>query len=257
MNKKKVNVVEQAQLQNVFVAIFQINTIINILVKNLTVPVKIALVNNINLYPQDQKNVGCIGYLVEKILMYINGELLASMQSQPRRAYAQLSFEICISCDGAWEDHEVLYETEMERQKAGKKIREQYKPLSTHQEIQHEVFINKNKSVDPALVRPRPKPGQVDRVPFLPYIRIKPAQREVQQDGTVKFTAPQSVISFKPQEDNMNNYKQNVIKSHDKLDYMDSNVQSNLQKGQVQKIGTGYKNINQKQVALQKNITKK
>lgn len=72
----------------------------------------------------------------------------------------------------------------MERKQLGKKIRDDYKPLSTNAAIQYEVFENKNRSVDPNLVRPRPKPGEmVDRVPFMPMIRFKPAQMVTGPDG--------------------------------------------------------------------------
>ncbi|EAS01192.2 hypothetical protein TTHERM_00318550 (macronuclear) [Tetrahymena thermophila SB210] len=122
----------------------------------------------------------------------------------------------CISCDGAWEDHEVLYETEMERKQLGKKIRDDYKPLSTNSAIQYEVFENKNRSVDPNLVRPRPKPGeQVDRVPFMPMIRFKPAQMVTGPDGKATFQPPSSTFSFNPVYDDIpvgqNNTGQNQI----------------------------------------------
>lgn len=46
----------------------------------------------------------------------------------------------CLTCDGSWQDHEVLYEMAEDRQMMGKKVGEEYLPLSTHKEIQKEVF---------------------------------------------------------------------------------------------------------------------
>ena len=62
----------------------------------------------------------------------------------------------CLTCDGAWTDHDVLYEMAEERKMMGKKIGEEYLPLSTHKHIQEEVFkkekysMIKGKSLPPA-----------------------------------------------------------------------------------------------------------
>lgn len=45
------------------------------------------------------------------------------------------NFFRCISCDGKWESHIILYETEPERQQEKKKIRDDYFPLSANKEI--------------------------------------------------------------------------------------------------------------------------
>lgn len=47
----------------------------------------------------------------------------------------------CLTCDKKWEDHDTLYELESERAQLGKTIREQFKPLSSHPEIQRETMI--------------------------------------------------------------------------------------------------------------------
>ena len=46
----------------------------------------------------------------------------------------------CLTCDGSWEDHDILYEMGEERKMLGKKVGEEYIPLSSHQHIQKEVF---------------------------------------------------------------------------------------------------------------------
>lgn len=46
----------------------------------------------------------------------------------------------CLTCDGLWEHHEVLYETGDQRKMLKKKVGQEYLPLSTHQNIQKEVF---------------------------------------------------------------------------------------------------------------------
>ena len=46
----------------------------------------------------------------------------------------------CISCDQKFEEHYTLYETEKERQMAGKPVREEYYPLASNPEIQKETF---------------------------------------------------------------------------------------------------------------------
>ena len=46
----------------------------------------------------------------------------------------------CLTCDGLWEHHEVLYETADERQILKKPIGQEYMPLNSHQHIQKEVF---------------------------------------------------------------------------------------------------------------------
>ena len=42
----------------------------------------------------------------------------------------------CLTCDGPWEDHEVVYEMGEERKMMGKKVGEEYMPLASHQHIQ-------------------------------------------------------------------------------------------------------------------------
>ena len=42
----------------------------------------------------------------------------------------------CISCNEKWEEHETIYETEKERELAGKPIREAFLPLASNPEIQ-------------------------------------------------------------------------------------------------------------------------
>lgn len=63
----------------------------------------------------------------------------------------------------------------MERKQLGKPIRDNYKPLAKFQAIQHEVFENKSRSVDPALLRPRIRNGEADKGPIMPSYRITPA----------------------------------------------------------------------------------
>ena len=46
----------------------------------------------------------------------------------------------CLTCDGLWEHHEVLYEMEEDRKLLNKPIKDEYLPLSSHKNIQQEVF---------------------------------------------------------------------------------------------------------------------
>jgi hypothetical protein len=46
----------------------------------------------------------------------------------------------CIGCDGKFEDHETLWETERERQQLRKSIRMEYLPLATSPAIQQETM---------------------------------------------------------------------------------------------------------------------
>lgn len=90
----------------------------------------------------------------------------------------------------------MLYETEMERRQLRKSTGEAFKPLSFFNEIQHEVFEKKDRSIDPALVRPRPQPGAIDRVPFMPMLKYKPAQTTINAQGKAVFTPPTQTFSF-------------------------------------------------------------
>ena len=47
----------------------------------------------------------------------------------------------CISCDQKFEEHETIYETEKERQQAGKPIREDFLPLAQNPEVQKQTMI--------------------------------------------------------------------------------------------------------------------
>ena len=62
----------------------------------------------------------------------------------------------CISCDCRWEDHEVLYEFEHERLMAGKKVGEDYLPLSQNKEL-HTLVFKTDRNKLPNYNRPRPK----------------------------------------------------------------------------------------------------
>lgn len=73
MQNRNLNVVALVLQVNVFVVIFLIN-INNNWVKNLILDVRNVYAKDFNLYLLDQKNVVCIGYLVEKILILILGD---------------------------------------------------------------------------------------------------------------------------------------------------------------------------------------
>lgn len=73
MLNRNLNVVALVLQVNVFVVIFLIN-INNNWVKNLILDVRNVYAKDFNLYLLDQKNVVCIGYLVEKILILILGD---------------------------------------------------------------------------------------------------------------------------------------------------------------------------------------
>ena len=61
-----------------------------------------------------------------------------------------------MTCDGAWEDHEVVYEMAEDRKMHGKPVGESYLPLSANKNIQQQVFnkekyaMIKEKSLPPA-----------------------------------------------------------------------------------------------------------
>lgn len=63
----------------------------------------------------------------------------------------------CISCDMAWEDHEMLYETEDERRLEKKPIGKDYYPLASTQDIQEMVFDPTLANKPNPYMRPRPK----------------------------------------------------------------------------------------------------
>ena len=46
----------------------------------------------------------------------------------------------CLTCDGLWEHHEVIYETADERNMLNKTVGKDYLPLAKHEHIQKEVF---------------------------------------------------------------------------------------------------------------------
>ena len=68
----------------------------------------------------------------------------------------------CISCDCRWEDHEMLYEFEHDRMMEGKKVGDDYVPLSMNKELQNLVFkTDRNKL--PQYNRTRKKPVKKKR----------------------------------------------------------------------------------------------
>ena len=75
----------------------------------------------------------------------------------------------------------------MERNQLGKPIGEDYKPLANFKAIQREVFENKTRSVDPALLRPRIKQADAHRLPSMPFYRVMPAQNFIGSDGKSHF----------------------------------------------------------------------
>ena len=48
----------------------------------------------------------------------------------------------CLSCDKKYEEHETIYETEKERQRDGKTIREDFLPLANNPDVQQEAMKN-------------------------------------------------------------------------------------------------------------------
>lgn len=63
----------------------------------------------------------------------------------------------CISCDMAWEDHEMLYEFEDERRLEKKPVGKDYYPLASTQDIQEMVFDPTLANKPNPYMRPRPK----------------------------------------------------------------------------------------------------
>lgn len=51
-----------------------------------------------------------------------------------------LSAWMCVACDGKWEDHETIWETEQERRRANRPVGEAFMPLSARPQLQHAVF---------------------------------------------------------------------------------------------------------------------
>lgn len=64
----------------------------------------------------------------------------------------------CVSCEGKWEDHETLFETEEERRLCGRPVGQAFKPLASTPEIQNLIFDGSAPSSSWSLPqKPRPE----------------------------------------------------------------------------------------------------
>jgi len=83
----------------------------------------------------------------------------------------------CITCDCAWEDHMVLYETEQERKMEKKPIGQAYYPLADHADIQDMVFNPALANKPTPFMRPRPK--DAPQLQKRPEITSKPSMKQI------------------------------------------------------------------------------
>ena len=144
MSRKNLNARGWANIQNVFVGIRCKFTRKDTLARSLIQLVRSAHAKSSNLFPRGLRNVECIGQLGEKISMSTLGGLLASNSfSSPRckhtteehncnyplkcKKCACFGFDsnfACLTCDGLWEHHDVLYQTADERKMLNKAVGE-------------------------------------------------------------------------------------------------------------------------------------
>ena len=142
MSRRNRSALGWAKTPNVFVDIKCKFTMKNILAKNSILLVRNACVRSSNMSQQGLKRLECIGLSEEKTLTLILGDPHASINFVIHRCkhtteehscnyplkckkcscYDFNSNFACLTCDGLWEHHEVLYETADERKMLKKPI---------------------------------------------------------------------------------------------------------------------------------------
>ncbi|CAD8136860.1 unnamed protein product [Paramecium pentaurelia] len=93
------------------------------------------------------------------------------------------SYFACIACDRRWELHETLFEDESERKALGKKVGQDYLPLSTTPDIQQNVFQDQKYQQMPQKLQQ----GLVGNDKPFPKQQI---QTNKQQQYTTAYTRP-------------------------------------------------------------------